>query len=67
MLTAHGRKVLRVIICPAPDDPEYASWWKARLVSSQTCRWMSSDIALLRSQRAAMASSSGCCHVMRAG
>lgn len=38
VLTAHARKVLRIIIGPAPDDPEYASWWRARLVSVKADR-----------------------------
>lgn len=32
-LLTTARKALRIIIGPAPDDPEYISWWKARLVS----------------------------------
>jgi len=32
-LTDHARKVLRIIIGPAPDDPEYRRWWEGRLVS----------------------------------
>lgn len=33
-----AKKVLRVIIGPAPDDPEYATWWRARLVSVRKMR-----------------------------
>jgi hypothetical protein len=32
-LTATAKKVLRVIIGPAPDVPDYASWWMGRLIS----------------------------------
>src|SRR5262245_18022723 len=28
-----AKKILRIIIGPAPDAPEYASWWRGRLVS----------------------------------
>jgi hypothetical protein len=28
-----AKKVLKIILGPAPDDPEYCAWWKARLVS----------------------------------
>lgn len=28
-----ARKILRVVLGPAPGDPEYAAWWRARLVS----------------------------------
>jgi hypothetical protein len=28
-----AKKVLRIIIGPAPDDPEYVEWWRGRLVS----------------------------------
>jgi hypothetical protein len=28
-----ARKILRIIIGPAPDDPEYRAWWEARFVS----------------------------------
>lgn len=32
-LTGPARKVLRVVLGPAPDDPEYRVWWAARMVS----------------------------------
>ncbi len=32
-LTLKAKKVLRVIIGPAPDDPGYEKWWQSRLVS----------------------------------
>lgn len=32
-LTAKAKKVLRIIIGPSPDDPEYATWWRGRLIS----------------------------------
>jgi hypothetical protein len=32
-LTAQARKVLRIILGPAPADPEYRRWWEQRLVS----------------------------------
>lgn len=28
-----AKKILRIIIGPAPDAEDYASWWKARMVS----------------------------------
>lgn len=32
-LTTHAKKVLRVILGPAPDDPSYRRWWELRLIS----------------------------------
>jgi hypothetical protein len=32
-LHASAKKILRVILGPAPDDPEYAKWWRGRLIS----------------------------------
>jgi hypothetical protein len=32
-LHATARKVLKVVLGPPPDSPEYAKWWEARLVS----------------------------------
>ncbi len=32
-LTQAAKKVLRVIIGPSPDAPDYKSWWESRLVS----------------------------------
>jgi hypothetical protein len=32
-LHAQAKKVLKIIIGPAPDDPEYRRWWVDRLVS----------------------------------
>jgi hypothetical protein len=32
-LHAAAKRVLRVLLGPAPDDPEYATWWRLRLVS----------------------------------
>ncbi len=32
-LHASAKKILRIIIGPAPDDPEYVKWWRGRLVS----------------------------------
>ena len=32
-LHATARKILRVILGPAPDDPGYAAWWRGRLIS----------------------------------
>lgn len=32
-LTLTAKKVLRIIIGPAPDDPEYRKWWEGRLIS----------------------------------
>jgi hypothetical protein len=26
-------KALRIILGPAPDDPEYVTWWRGRLIS----------------------------------
>lgn len=37
-LTATARKVLRIILGPAPDDPEYAAWWRGRLISVRQVR-----------------------------
>jgi hypothetical protein len=37
-LHAPARKVLRIILGPAPGDPECAKWWKARLVSVKADR-----------------------------
>lgn len=37
-LNPTARKVFRIILGPAPEDPEYASWWKARLVSVRDMR-----------------------------
>lgn len=33
VLHQNAKKVLRIIIGPEPTDPEYAAWWRARLVS----------------------------------
>ena len=45
-LLPRAKKVLRIIIGPAPDDAEYGPWWKSRLVSvakmrdeGQEVRW----------------------------
>jgi hypothetical protein len=27
-----AKRVLRIIIGPAPDDPEYVTWWRGRLI-----------------------------------
>jgi hypothetical protein len=32
-LHASAKKILRVILGPAPEDPEYATWWRGRLIS----------------------------------
>jgi hypothetical protein len=32
-LHAAAKKILRIIIGPAPDDPEYVKWWRGRLIS----------------------------------
>ncbi len=32
-LTPRARKVLRIILGPSPDDPEYRRWWELRRVS----------------------------------
>lgn len=32
-LTPQAKKVLRIIIGPAPDDPEYRRWWELRMIS----------------------------------
>jgi hypothetical protein len=32
-LHSAAKKILRIIIGPAPDDPEYAKWWRGRLIS----------------------------------
>jgi hypothetical protein len=32
-LTATAKKILRTILGPAPDDPEYVRWWRGRLIS----------------------------------
>lgn len=32
-LHAHAKKILRVILGPTPDDPEYVAWWRGRLIS----------------------------------
>jgi hypothetical protein len=32
-LTATAKKVLRTILGPAPDDPDYSHWWELRLIS----------------------------------
>ena len=32
-LHSTAKKILRIIIGPAPDDQEYAKWWRGRLVS----------------------------------
>jgi hypothetical protein len=37
-LTAHAKKVLRVILGPAPDDPEYVTWWRGRMISVRMMR-----------------------------
>ena len=34
-LHAAARKVLRVVLGPPPDDANYDSWWRARLISVQ--------------------------------
>lgn len=37
-LTATARKVLRVILGPAPDDPTYEEWWRLRMISVEQMR-----------------------------
>jgi hypothetical protein len=37
-LTAAAKKVLRIILGPAPDDSEYASRWQSRLISVKQMR-----------------------------
>ncbi len=37
-LHSAARKVARIILGPAPDDPEYADWWRRRLVSVRLMR-----------------------------
>ena len=37
-LHASAKKVLRPILGPAPDDPDYVAWWRARLVSVEQMR-----------------------------
>jgi len=37
-LYPHAKKVLRLILGPAPDDPDYAAWWRARLISVRQMR-----------------------------
>jgi hypothetical protein len=37
-LHANAKKILRIIIGPAPDDPEYAAWWRCRLISVRQMR-----------------------------
>jgi hypothetical protein len=37
-LHATAKKVLRVLLGPAPDDPEYVKWWRGRLVSVEQMR-----------------------------
>jgi len=37
-LHANAKKILRIIIGPAPDDPEYAAWWRGRLISVRQMR-----------------------------
>jgi hypothetical protein len=37
-LHATAKKVLRVILGPAPDDPEYSAWWRLRLISVKQTR-----------------------------
>jgi hypothetical protein len=32
-LHATAKKVLKIIIGPAPDDPGYVTWWRGRLIS----------------------------------
>src|SRR4051812_29584437 len=32
-LPANAKKVLRIILGPEPSDPEYAAWWRLRLIS----------------------------------
>lgn len=32
-LHAGAKKILRIIIGPSPDDPEYVKWWRGRLIS----------------------------------
>jgi hypothetical protein len=32
-LHATAKKILKVILGPSPDSPDYASWWKSRLIS----------------------------------
>jgi len=34
-LRADAKKAARILIGPPPGDPEYAVWWKARLISVQ--------------------------------
>lgn len=38
VLHAQAKRVLRIIIGPAPDDPEYVAWWRGRLVSVRLAR-----------------------------
>ena len=38
VLHAQAKKVLRVILGPAPDDPGYAAWWRGRLASVRLAR-----------------------------
>lgn len=35
---ANAKKILRIIIGPAPDDPEYEMWWRGRLISVRQMR-----------------------------
>lgn len=38
VLHATAKKVLRIVLGPAPDAPDYRSWWEARLVSVEMLR-----------------------------
>ena len=37
-LTPHAKKVLWIIVGPPPEHPEYASWWRGRMVSVRLMR-----------------------------
>jgi len=37
-LTVTARELLRVILGPTPDDPEYRRWWELRLISVKLAR-----------------------------
>jgi hypothetical protein len=54
-----AKKVLRTILGPAPDDPEYRRWWELRLISvrqmreaGQEVEWAEALPALLEPQDA---------------
>src|SRR4051794_21597451 len=58
-LHASAKKILRVILGPAPDDPEYAKWWRGRLISveqmkrdGQPVEWAESPPVPLEPQEA---------------